>query len=95
MMKELTVEWTAWLNETEDNTWNIPRPALKPLTKVWYHFVRHRFIPNTHMETVDKDRLVLLSCILSGKKINVGANNRETNFFTVLSRQRICFSFHL
>lgn len=66
------MEGTTWLNEAGDNTWNISRPALKPLAKVWHHFVRHRLLPTTHLETVDKDKLVLVNCILSDKKIDVG-----------------------
>lgn len=72
MVKELTVEGIVWLNDARENTWKIARPALNPLAKVWYHFVRHRLLPTTHLETVDKDRLVLLGCILGGKKVNVG-----------------------
>ena len=48
------------------------RPTSKPIQKIWYHFIRTRLIPITHMQTINKDRLVLLHCILEGKKIDVG-----------------------
>lgn len=44
---------------------------LKPLAKVWYHFLRHKLSPTAHLETVEKERRVLLHCILKNKKINV------------------------
>ena len=48
------------------------RPALKPSAKIWYHFIRTRLIPTTHIETVNKERLILLHYILEGKEVNVG-----------------------
>ena len=48
------------------------RPALKPLAKVWYHFIRTRLLPTTYIKIVNKERLVLLYCILEGKKLNIG-----------------------
>ena len=48
------------------------RPALQPLAKVWYHIIRTKLLPTTHIETFSKERLVLLDCILEKKGINVG-----------------------
>lgn len=55
-----------------ENYLNISSTKLKPLAKVWYHFPLHKLSPTSHMEIVEKESLVLLHCILKGKKINVG-----------------------
>lgn len=55
-----------------EGTYMCVRPALRPIAKIWYHFIRTHLIPTTHIETVNKDRLILLHCILEGKKINIG-----------------------
>ena len=39
---------------------------------MWYHIIRTKLLPTTHIETVNRERLVLLDCILGNKGINVG-----------------------
>ena len=68
----LTIEGTKWLPERGEGIFLCSRPALLPIPKIWYHFVRTRLIPTTHIETINKDRLLLLHCILEGRRINVG-----------------------
>lgn len=70
MMKEITVERTKWIQS--DENWKIARPDLTPLAKVWYHTVRTKILPTAHLETVNKERLVLLYCILKEKKVDLG-----------------------
>ena len=48
------------------------RLALKPLAKVWYHFIRTQLLPTTHIGIVSKKCLVLLYCILENKEVNIG-----------------------
>ncbi len=73
MLQELTVEGTTWLAEAENGPLKCSRSVLKPIPKVWYHIIRTHLLPTTHIETVSKDRLVLLHCILENKKINIGS----------------------
>ena len=40
--------------------------------KIWYHLIRTHLMPTTHIEIVNRDRLILLHCILEGKSINIG-----------------------
>ena len=72
MLQDLTVEDTTWSKETREGILKCSRLALKPLAKVWYHFIRMHLLSTTHIETVNKERLVLLHCILEGKRVNIG-----------------------
>ena len=45
---------------------------LKPHAKVWYHFLKFRLMPFTHVQTISRDRMLLLFSILNEKSINVG-----------------------
>ncbi|GMN22248.1 hypothetical protein TIFTF001_043484 [Ficus carica] len=40
--------------------------------KVWYHFLKTCLMPSTHIQTVSKDRVLLLDSIISGRPIDVG-----------------------
>ena len=72
MLHSLTSEGTKWLPDRGEGIFLCSRLALLPIPKIWYHFVRTRLIPTTHIETINKDRLLLLHCILEGWRINVG-----------------------
>ena len=72
VLHSVTVEGTNWLPNKGQGIFICARPNLKPLAKVWYHFIRTRLMPTTHIETVNKERLLLLHCILEGYSINVG-----------------------
>ena len=72
VLQSVTVEGTNWLPNKGQGIFMCARPNLKPLAKVWYHFIRTRLMPTTHIETVNKERLLLLHCILEGNSINVG-----------------------
>ena len=72
VLSSLTIKGTNWLPNKGDGVVMCSRPALHPIPKIWYHFIRTRLIPTTHVETVNKARLVLLHCIIEGKNINVG-----------------------
>ncbi|KAL5579151.1 hypothetical protein UlMin_011593 [Ulmus minor] len=71
-LARLTVEGTTWIKKRGDSVLKCSRPTLQPLAKVWYHIIRTKLLPTTHIETVSKERLVLLDCILEKKGINVG-----------------------
>ena len=51
MLQDLTVEGTTWLKESGEGNLKCSRPALKPLAKVWYHFIITLLLPTTHKET--------------------------------------------
>lgn len=89
MMKEVTVEDVEWI--TQDDNLKFSRPDLKPLAKVWYHVLRHKMLLTTHLETVDKERLVLLYCTLKGKKVNVGKLVEKETLRVLLNPGGICF----
>ena len=72
LLGELAVKGTYWLPDRGKGVYLCSRPLLKPFAKIWYHFIRTRLLPTSHIETVNKERLVLLSFILEGKEINVG-----------------------
>ena len=64
VLNTLVIEGTNWLPEKGDGIFMCSRPALQPIAKIWYHFIRTRLIPTIHVETVNKDKLILLHCIL-------------------------------
>ena len=66
------MDGTEWLLDKGKGVYLCSRPALKPSAKIWYHFIRTRLIPTTHIETVNKERLILLYYILEGREANVG-----------------------
>ena len=72
LLQDLAVEGTTWLKEAGEGPLKCSRPALKPVAKVWYHIIRTRLLPTTHIKMVSKERLVLLHCILENKRINIG-----------------------
>ncbi|KAL5549974.1 hypothetical protein UlMin_000150 [Ulmus minor] len=88
----LTVEGTAWIKEKGVSVMKCSRPDLHPLAKVWYHIVRTKLLPTTHIETVSKERLLLLDCILEKKGINVGKLIQK-EISSCASRQKGCLFF--
>ena len=72
VLKSVSIEGTNWLPNRGQGIYICARPNLKPLAKVWYHFIRTRLMPTTHIETVNRERMLLLYCILEGYSINVG-----------------------
>ena len=72
MLQALTVEGTTWLKESGEGLLMCSRPALKPLAKVWYQAIRTHLLPTTHIETLNKERLILLYCILENRGVNIG-----------------------
>ena len=49
-----------------------PRAVLKLGPKVWFHFLKFRLMPSSHDHFVNKERAVLLYCIMKGWNLNVG-----------------------
>ncbi|XP_004514775.1 uncharacterized protein [Cicer arietinum] len=72
IMKTLTVRGTNWKTEKGKNVWKIPFLALKAIPKVWYRLICTKLLPNSNFQSVDKDRLLLLYCVVEGFSINVG-----------------------
>ena len=54
ILEETTVDGTDWLPDKGKGVYLCFRPLLKPSAKIWYHFIRTRLIPTTHIETVSK-----------------------------------------
>lgn len=71
VISTLCVEGTRW-NITAQGTYTFLRNSLLPGPKVWYHFLKSRLMPSTHLQTVSRDRAILLYCIVTGLKFNVG-----------------------
>nr|XP_043637415.1 uncharacterized protein LOC122608381 [Erigeron canadensis] len=55
-----------------DGTITFPRKSLKAGLNIWFNFVQHNLLPSADDTIVEKDRAILLYCILVGKRINVG-----------------------
>ncbi|XP_061371435.1 uncharacterized protein LOC133314024 [Gastrolobium bilobum] len=71
VLEDLCVEGTTW-TESAQKSLSFLRSALKLEARVWYHFLKSRLKPTSHTETVNKERAILLSCILDGRPIDVG-----------------------
>ncbi|TYI22425.1 hypothetical protein ES332_A06G102500v1 [Gossypium tomentosum] len=48
------------------------REYLKPVAKVWFHFVRNSFMPISHSSTILMEQMLFLYVILTENSINVG-----------------------
>ena len=66
------MEGTTWLTEVGEGPLKCSRPALKLVAKVWYHIIRTRLLPTTHIKTASKEWLVMLHCIMENKRIKIG-----------------------
>ncbi|GMN64422.1 hypothetical protein TIFTF001_033501 [Ficus carica] len=71
-LENVCIAGTAWIVSPQGKL-TIPRASLTPQCNVWYHFLKTRLMPSTHVQTVSKDRVLLLDSIISGRSINVGA----------------------
>ncbi|GMN54708.1 hypothetical protein TIFTF001_023831 [Ficus carica] len=70
-LENVCVTDTTWTVSTQGKL-TVPRANLTPQCKVWYHFLKTRLMPSTHIQTVSKDRVLLLDSIISGRPIDVG-----------------------
>lgn len=70
IMASLCNEGTRWLESSFEKM--VRRMDMRPKSKVWYQFLKHFLRPTTHNETVSKSILLLLHCITSMSKINIG-----------------------
>ena len=95
VLQNLTMKGTTWVPNKGEGIFMCARPALRPIAKIWYHFIRTQFVPTTHIETVNKDRLVLLHCILEGKRINIGQILKREILACSFKLKDYLFFFHL
>ncbi|KAL1120219.1 hypothetical protein V6Z11_D01G152500 [Gossypium hirsutum] len=71
VLEDLCIEGTRWTISNQE-CYIVERALLKPIGKIWYHFLRSRLIPSTYNTNVSKERILLLHSIIKGKRINVG-----------------------
>ncbi|KAK8648817.1 hypothetical protein V6N13_129559 [Hibiscus sabdariffa] len=62
---------TEW-NTTGRNPNSVSRPSLLPEAKLWNTFVKRNLMPTSHNQTVDRTRLLLISTIMTGYRVNIG-----------------------
>ncbi|KAK9041294.1 hypothetical protein V6N11_016403 [Hibiscus sabdariffa] len=62
---------TQW-NTTGRNPYSVSRQSLIPEAKLWNTFVKRNLLPTSHNQTVDRTRLLLISTIMTGFRVNVG-----------------------
>ena len=61
-------EWT----RGKRGAMTFPRAFLKPEPKVWFHFLKFRLMPSSHDHFINKERAILLYCIMEGRNFDVG-----------------------
>ncbi|GMN19943.1 hypothetical protein TIFTF001_042949 [Ficus carica] len=61
-------EWT----RGKRGAMTFPRAFLKPGPKVWFHFLKFRLMPSSHDHLINKERAILLHCIMEGRNFDVG-----------------------
>ncbi|GMN72743.1 hypothetical protein TIFTF001_052059 [Ficus carica] len=61
-------EWT----RGKRGAMTFPRAFLKPGPKVWFHFLKFRLMPSSHDHLINKERAILLYCIMEGRNFDVG-----------------------
>ena len=71
VITDLCVTGAQWTTSTQ-GALTFLRSDLKPEAKVWYHFLKTRLMPTTHIQSVTKERALLLHSILQGRQINIG-----------------------
>ncbi|KAH1115020.1 hypothetical protein J1N35_008398 [Gossypium stocksii] len=71
VLNDLCVEGMYWIVSNQD-CYTVERASLKPIRKVWYHFLKSWFKPSTHNMIVSKERMLLLHSIIMGRRINIG-----------------------
>ncbi|KAK9028395.1 hypothetical protein V6N11_068200 [Hibiscus sabdariffa] len=67
----LCLKDTKW-NTTGRNPGAFSRPNLLLEAKLWNTMVKRNLMPTSHNQTVDRKRLVLIHCIISDTKFNMG-----------------------
>ncbi|GMN61146.1 hypothetical protein TIFTF001_030242 [Ficus carica] len=70
-LEKVCVAGTTW-NVSTQGKLTVPRANLTPQCKVWYHFLKTRLMPSTHIQTVSKGCIILFDSIISGQPIDVG-----------------------
>ncbi|GMN71059.1 hypothetical protein TIFTF001_055503 [Ficus carica] len=70
-LEHVCVSGTTWTVSAQGKL-TVPQASLTPQCKVWYHFLKTRLMPSTHVQTVSKDGILLLDSIISGRAIDVG-----------------------
>lgn len=45
---------------------------INPEANVWLYFLKFRVMPTTHDSSITKERVLLLTCLLEGRSIDVG-----------------------
>ena len=68
MLCEEGAEWT----QGKRGAMTFPRAFLKPGPKVWFHFLKFRLMPSSHDHLINKERAILLYCIMEGRNFDVG-----------------------
>ncbi|KAK9008901.1 hypothetical protein V6N11_080378 [Hibiscus sabdariffa] len=68
LLENLCFQGAEW---DEANT-IVERDQLKPVAKLWMHFLKINLIPTTHTATVNLPRLQLLHSILNSRSIDLG-----------------------
>ncbi|KAK8625773.1 hypothetical protein V6N13_056933 [Hibiscus sabdariffa] len=68
LLENLCFQGAEW---DEANT-TVERDQLKPVAKLWMHFLEINLMPTTHTATVNLPRLHLLHSILNSRSINLG-----------------------
>ncbi|GMN28073.1 hypothetical protein TIFTF001_044193 [Ficus carica] len=61
-------EWT----RGKRGAMTFPRAFLKPGPKVWFHFLKFKLMPSSHDHLINKERAILLHCIMEGRNFDVG-----------------------
>ncbi|GMN61117.1 hypothetical protein TIFTF001_030205 [Ficus carica] len=69
--RQFCVQGTEWTKSARGSI-SLSRRSLKPGSMIWNHFLKSRLMPSTHDHTVNKDRVILLFAVVTGRKINMG-----------------------
>ncbi|KAL4289920.1 hypothetical protein GQ457_14G017270 [Hibiscus cannabinus] len=62
---------TEW-NTTGRNPYFVNRLSRLPEAKLWNTFDKRNILPTSHNQTVDRTRLLLISTIMTGFRVNIG-----------------------
>lgn len=71
MLASLCAAGTTWETSAQGAR-RFPRNDLTAPNRLWYHFLKANLMPSTHVQTVSKDRALLLDSIVIGRAIDVG-----------------------
>ena len=70
-MRVIAVLGTQW-KLTNDKPVTLPSIRLTNEYKAWYYFFGARLMPVRHFSDFNKDRVVLLYCLVTGKSLDLG-----------------------